>query len=84
MARGDKLLRKMRQNPLDWRIDQVQTLCAAFDITCQKPTRGDHYGVSHQSQVHILTVPAHRPIKPKYIRDLVEFVDRVIAAQGSE
>jgi hypothetical protein len=29
----------------------------------------------------ILTIPAHRPIKPIYIRDLVRFVDAVREGQ---
>jgi len=29
----------------------------------------------------ILAIPAHRPIKPLYIKDLVEFLDRVIEAE---
>jgi hypothetical protein len=30
MARGEKLLEGMRSNPRDWRIDDVQAVCAAF------------------------------------------------------
>jgi hypothetical protein len=37
--------------------------------------------VSHPSQRDILTIPARRPIKPIYIRRLVEFLDRVIASK---
>jgi hypothetical protein len=33
--------------------------------------------------MEILTVPAHRPIKPVYIADLVRFIEAV-AARGSE
>jgi hypothetical protein len=71
----------MRANPkADWRIEQVQTLCKAFDADCRKPSGSSHYVVSHQSQAHILTVPFNRPIKPGYIEDLVDFIDRVIQA----
>lgn len=71
----------MRRNPKDdWRIEQVQTLCAAFSIDCAKPNGSSHYVVSHQSQAELLTVPFNRPIKHGYIRDLVEFVDKVIQA----
>ena len=30
----------------------------------------------------ILTIPAHRPIKPVYIRELVRFVDGVRRSDG--
>jgi hypothetical protein len=44
------------------------------------PRKGSHYKVKHVSHVEILTVPAHRPIKPVYILDLVRFIERVIEA----
>ena len=79
MARGDKHLDGMRANPRrDWKIGQIETVCRAFGITCSAPKRGDHYKVSHPSQEEILTIPAARPIKPYYVRRLVEFIDRVL------
>ena len=80
MARRDKLLRRMRSNPKDWTISDVETLCDGFGITCTKPPRGSHYGVSHETQKEILTVPFGRPIKQVYIKKLVAFVDAVQAA----
>ena len=35
------------------------------------------YKVKHGSRPHVLTIPAHRPIKPVYIRALVALVDEV-------
>jgi hypothetical protein len=84
MAGGKKLLEKMRDNPRDWRIEDVCGVCRAFGIECEKPPAGSHYGVSHPSQIHHLTVPHRRPIKPVYIRKLVQFVDRVIEAGNGE
>ncbi len=82
MARGEKLLQRMRDNPRDWRIEDVQAVCAAFGIACTAPRKGSHYKVKHENQPEMLTVPAHRPIKPYYIADLVRFIDAV-AAKGS-
>ncbi|HEX8309602.1 MAG TPA: type II toxin-antitoxin system HicA family toxin [Allosphingosinicella sp.] len=67
----------MRDNPRDWRIEDVATVCAAFRIACTPPRKGSHYKVKHESQSEMLTVPAHRPVKPWYIEALVEFVDAV-------
>ena len=80
MVRGDKLLERMRSNPRDWRIEDVIRLCDAFDAACTPPRKGSHYKVKHPSQDEILTIPAHRPIKPMYITDLVRFIERVIEA----
>ena len=72
-----KLLERMRDNPRDWRIDDIQRLCAGYAIACTPPRKGSHYKVSHEALPMILTIPAHRPIKPVYVRDLVRFVDAV-------
>ena len=79
MARGDKLLARMRANPRDWRIEDVETVCRAFGLDFDRPSGGSHYGISDPTQVAHLTVPFARPIKPIYIRHLVRFVDAVVA-----
>ena len=79
-SRGEKLLERMRANPRDWRIEDVATVCAAFGIACTPPRKGSHCKVKHDSQARVLTVPAHRPIKPFYIEALVGFVDAVTGA----
>lgn len=83
MARGEKLLERMRRNPRDWRIEDVQAVCAALGVACTAPRKGSHYKVKHEDQADILTVPARRPIKPVYIEALVQFVDAVVA-RGSQ
>lgn len=78
MSRAAKRLEGMRANPKgDWRIEDIISVCEAYDIRCSPPRRGDHYKVSHPSQMDILTIPAHRPIRPVYVRKLVAFIDRV-------
>jgi len=82
MAKRHKLLERMRQNPRDWSIADVETLCRGFHINCNKPRGGgSHYGVADETQEEILTVPFDRPIKQVYIKKLVAFVDRVEAAR---
>jgi hypothetical protein len=82
VARGEKLLERMRANPRDWRIEDVATVCAAFGIACTPPRKGSHYKVKHAGQAETLTVPAHKPIKPWYIEALVFFVDAVRETQS--
>jgi predicted RNA binding protein YcfA (HicA-like mRNA interferase family) len=77
VSRADKLLERMRANPRDWRIEDVLAVCAAHGIACSAPAKGSHYKVKHDSRADILTIPAHRPIKPVYVRALVVFVDAV-------
>ena len=82
MARAEKLLARMRANPRDWRIEDVETLCSSFGLDFDRPSGGSHYGISDPTQTAHLTVPFARPIKPIYIRHLVRFVDAVLAARG--
>lgn len=77
MAKSDKLLERMRDNPRDGRIEDVVAVCAAHRIACTAPSKGSHYKVKHVGMTEILTIPVHRPIKPVYIRELVRFVDAV-------
>ncbi|MGP7796554.1 type II toxin-antitoxin system HicA family toxin [Sphingomonas sp. CLY1604] len=74
---ADALLERMRHVPRDWRIADIERVCDAFGIACTPPRKGSHYKVKHPSMPLILTIPAHRPIKPVYIRELVRFVDAV-------
>jgi hypothetical protein len=64
----------MRRNPLDWRIEDLKT------IANNKAIEHDQHGTSHVVFRHPtagkLSVPAHRPIKPVYIRMFVDFVSR--------
>ena len=73
MAKAEKLLERMRDNPRDWRIEQLQTVAAAYDVAWV------HDGGSHCTfrapKGEKLTVPAKRPIKPVYIRQFVDLID---------
>ncbi len=55
----------------------VERICRAFGIACTPPRKGSHYKVKHAGVAAILTIPAHRPIKPVYVRELVRFIDLV-------
>jgi hypothetical protein len=73
-----KLLKRMRANPRDdWRIEDVETVCKAYDLDFRLPSSGSHCVVSHPGVPRILTIPARRPIKPVYIRHLVKFIAAV-------
>lgn len=77
MVRPDALLERMRANPRDWKIEDVIRACDVAGVACTAPRGGSHYKVKHPAVTEILTIPAHRPIKPVYIRALVRFIDRV-------
>ena len=76
MSKADKLLDRMRRNPAgDWMIQDIQKLCDGLGWQCLPPTGGgSHWKVAVPGNEAILTIPAKRPIKPVYIRKLMDYV----------
>lgn len=83
MTRTDKTLDRMRANPRDWRIDDLESVARAFGVNIRKPG-GSHVIFEHPRVVEALSVPAHRPIKPIYVKMFVRLVDAVNEEEGSE
>jgi hypothetical protein len=75
MANAAKLLSRMRNNPRDWRIEDLKTLADRYSI------RHRQQGTSHVVFIHesagLLSVPCARPIKPVYIRQFVTLIDKL-------
>ncbi len=69
----------MRRNPHgDWTIEDVERLCKAHGFGFAPPTGGgSHYKVTYPGVPGILTIPYRRPIKPFYVKLLVEIIDRL-------
>ena len=76
IGKSDKTIAKMRNNPRDWRIEQLKTVADAYDVAYRQP------GTSHVTFRHLngakLTVPAHRPIQPEYIKKFVRLITQGI------
>jgi hypothetical protein len=75
VSNAAKLIAKMRRNPRDWRIEDLQVIARSLGVD------HDQHGTSHvvfrHPAVGRLSAPAHRPIKPVYIRLFVDFIDTV-------
>ena len=74
MANAGKILAKMRNNPRDWRIEDLKVLANHLGIAYRQ------HGTSHVTFRHsdagiLLSVPAARPIKPVYIRRFLALID---------
>ena len=73
MNSAAKLLTAMRRNPLDWQITDLQA------VARQQGLDWRHQKSSHcvfvRDDGRTLSVPAHRPIKPIYIRKFIELID---------
>ena len=75
MSIAAKLLNKMRNNPLGWSVSDVKSVSAKFGLNI-RDGKGSHFVVYHPSIPTILTIPAKRPIKPVYIKMLIELIDQ--------
>lgn len=69
MAKIDKTLEKMRNNPRDWRIEDIQAIAKRYKIDYRQP--GSSHVMFRFTNSEKLTVPAHKPIKPIYIQNLL-------------
>lgn len=73
MSKVDKLLQKMRHNLHDWHIEDLKTIAKKFKVEHRQPG-GSHVTFRFPSK-KILTVPAHKPIKPIYIKQFIALLD---------
>lgn len=73
MTKSEKTLSKMQVNPKDWRIEQLETIAKQYGVTVRK-TGGSHVVFDHNDWVELLCVPAHRPIKPIYIKKFIALI----------
>ena len=76
MSKVDKLLEKMRRNPRDWRIEDLEALAVRFGLSVRKPG-GSHAVFFHEATGRQLSVPAKRPIKPIYITAFLALLDEI-------
>jgi predicted RNA binding protein YcfA (HicA-like mRNA interferase family) len=76
MAARDKTLERMRANPRDWRIEDLEALARYYGFVVRKPG-GSHAIFTHERSAEMLSVPARRPIKPVYVRRFVALIDSV-------
>ena len=76
--RRDKLLEKMRNNPRDdWQIRDVEKLANRYGFLINRPRGGSSHVTLRHNSGSMLTVPAHKPIKPVYIRRFVKIIDQL-------
>lgn len=76
MALKEPLLEQMRARPkAGWTIKDCETVCAQNGCELLPPSRGSHYKAVSPHLAGHETIPFARPIKPFYIRSLVNMID---------
>ena len=76
MSTTEKQLEQMRINPRDWRIETLIAVAAKYSIEVRNHG-GSHHVFSFPGIELAVTVPAHRPIKPVYIKQFVALIDQI-------
>ena len=76
MSKRIKLLEKIKRNPRDWQIEDLKKLANDYGMTIRQP------GTSHVTFTKVgtgirLTVPSHKPIKPNYVKQFVELIEKI-------
>ena len=73
MSKIDKLLTKMRNNPRDWKIEDIKAIADRFAIEYRQP--GTSHVTFRAKTGEKVTIPAHKPIKPIYIKLFIALID---------
>lgn len=71
-----RTLSKMKTNPRDWRMEQIESIAGQYGFSVRK-TGGSHFVFTHEALDEQLTIPAHRPIKPVYIKKFVALLEQL-------
>ncbi|MCM2359690.1 MAG: type II toxin-antitoxin system HicA family toxin [Geobacteraceae bacterium] len=76
MSTAEKQLEQMRNNPRDWRIETLLAVAVKYGIEVRNHG-GSHHVFSFPGIELAVSVPAHRPIKPVYIKQFVALIDQI-------
>lgn len=74
MGKQDKNIAAMRNNPRDWRIEQIESVAASVGLTVRK-NGGSHVVIQRDGCTLEVCVPARKPIKAVYVVQLLALID---------
>jgi predicted RNA binding protein YcfA (HicA-like mRNA interferase family) len=81
MTSADKTLARMRDNPRDWRIADLQAVAKRHGMNWEQA--GTSHVTFRAPDGGKVTVPARKPIKPVYVRLFIALIDS-LGAEGDE
>lgn len=73
MSAFKKTIKKMRNNPKGWRIEDLKSIADRLDIEYRQP--GTSHVTFRTRKGNKLTVPAKKPIKAIYIKMFIELLE---------
>ena len=81
MGKVEKPLDRMRNNPRDWRIEELRSIGLRRGFDAEQ--NGTSHVVFRHPVAGRLSVPADRPIKPICVKLFIELVDKLEASDES-
>lgn len=76
MTTADKMLDRMKNNPLDWHIADLLAVAERNGMEVRN-SGGSHHVISAEGIAESLCVPAHRPVKLVYVRRFTAMIDAI-------
>lgn len=67
----------MQSNPSNWQIADIEILAAHFNFTLRRPGKGGSHVTFCHGSGKMITIPAHKPIKPIYIKLFLQLIEEV-------
>jgi hypothetical protein len=74
MGKQDKNLAAMRNNPRDWRIEQIESIAVRAGLRVRK-NGGSHVVIQRDGCPIEVCIPARKPIKAVYVVQLLAMLD---------
>ena len=86
MSKREKLRRKLRNNPKDATMQEVETLLMRFGFTLERIQGSHHiYRYTDGKQISKIVVPLHgRKVRTIYVKRAVELLDKLFPQEMTE
>lgn len=86
MSKREKLRRKLRNNPKDATMQEVETLLSRFGFKLERISGSHHvFRFSDDEQTQSISVPLHgRKVKTVYVRQVIELLDELFPEEISD
>lgn len=84
MSKREKRLQKIRQNPSDVSMDELEQVLRDYGVERDHAT-GSHYIFRYNlnGQNLRLSIPYRKPIKAIYVKESIAVIDQIRAAGGN-
>ena len=85
MTKREKRLQKIRQNPNNVSMDDLEQVLNDYGIYLDHATGSHHiFRYNLKGKRNALSIPYAKPIKSKYVKDVINIIDQVKEEENDE